>query len=162
MSLPRHATGWAALVAGAACTNALPWPDARLQALADAWQVELAAWMGMERAAWLAASGDIAQPGALLVLRAATLGAWLWLLLPLWLAAAVQGEALGWQRRHSFGAANPSWHVLSGHAVVALCGLLLAWLALPVPVPVAAIPVGGLLLAIPIALRTMHRPAWRR
>jgi hypothetical protein len=160
MSLSRHAVAWAAMIAGAAFTTAMLWPAAVLQALAAHWQVDLEGWIGVPRTVRLVSAVDLARPGGLLALRAATLGAWSWLVLPVWLAAAVQGEVCGRLRRRAFGAVHPGWHALSGHVAVAIGGLVLLVLALPVQVPVGCIPAAGLLLSVPIGLRFMHRPAW--
>jgi hypothetical protein len=71
--------------------------------------------------------------------------------------AAVLGDL----RRRAFAAANPRLHGLSAHVAIAAAGSLLCVLALPLDVPVASIPVSGLLLSLLIALCCLHRPAWR-
>ena len=85
----------------------------------------------------------------------------LWLLVPLWLAAALQGWLVGDVRRTSFAATNPVVHALSLHAAIAVAGALLLALALPLHVPVASVPAAGVLLSLLLGVRFAHRAAWR-
>lgn len=165
MSPLRHATAWIAAVAGAASfTGALVHPS-DLEPLVQRWQAQLADGMGPARALQVhAAALDLqasSLPSTLLALRAATLCAWLWLLAPLWLAAALQGWAIADIRRAAFAASNPALHRLACHAAVAASGALLAALALPIDLPLASLPAAGLLVALLLAWQFAHRPAWR-
>ena len=132
-----------------------------LHALQARWLAQLVDGTGPARALRIGATAPEGYLPALLALRAATLVAWLWLLVPLWLAAALQGWLLSDLRRRAFAAANPRLHGLSAHVAIAVAGSLLCVLALPLDVPVASIPVSGLLLSLLIALCCQHRPAWR-
>jgi hypothetical protein len=148
---------------GAAAMFTIAWGASQeLHALQARWLAQLVDVAGPERALRI---GAMAPDGyhlpALLALRAATLVAWLWLLVPLWCAAALQGWLLGDLRRRAFAAANPRLHGLSAHVAIAAAGSLLCVLALPLDVPVASIPLSGLLLSLLIALCCLHRPAWR-
>lgn len=157
----RHAAGWLALIGGAAFATAAFWPSAVLQPLCAAWESQLAGWVGPDQALRIASVVPAGHLPELLALRAATLVACLWLLVPLWLAAALQGWLIGDLRRTSFAAANPVVHVLSLHAAISIAGALLLALALPLSVPVASVPGAGALLSLPLAIRFAHRPAWR-
>ena len=53
------------------------------------------------------------------------------------------------------------WTTGPGLGTDLVAGVTVGVLALPLDVPVASIPVSGLLLSLPIALRCLHRPAWR-
>ncbi|MCE2946755.1 MAG: hypothetical protein ACK515_00165 [bacterium] len=161
MSPLRHAAAWlAAVAAGAAFTAALVPPSA-LDPLALRWQAQLVGWSGHAEAVRSRADALAARMPALLALRLSTLCAWLWLLLPLWLAASLQGWAIADARRAAFAAANPSLHRLAGHGAVAAGGGTLLALSLPLDLPVAVVPAGGVLVALLLAARFAHRPAWR-
>lgn len=164
MSPLRHAIGWLAMVCGAAFVTAALWPPASLQPLRSSWESQLAEWSGTPRALQIASAvppGHLPELPELLALRASTLVACLWLLVPLWLAAALQGWLIGDRRRTAFAAANPVVHAGSAHAAIAIAGALLLALALPLDVPVRSIPLAGVLLALAVALHFVHRPAWR-
>jgi hypothetical protein len=157
----RHAIAWMAMI-GAAAMFTIAWGASQeLHALQARWLAQLVDVAGPERALRIGAMAPDGYLPALLALRAATLVAWLWLLVPLWSAAALQGWLLGDLRRRAFAAANPRLHGLSAHVAIAAAGSLLCVLALPLDVPVASIPVSGLLLSLLIALCCLHRPAWR-
>lgn len=157
----RHAAGWLALIGGAAFATATLWPSAALQLLCADWESQMAGWVGPARALRIAAVVPAGLLPELLALRAATLVACLWLLVPLWLASALQGWLIGDLRRTSFAAANPVVHALSVHAAIAIPGALLLALALPLYVSVASVPAAGTLLSLAVAIRFAHRPAWR-
>ena len=147
---------------GAAAMFTIAWGASQeLHALQARWLAQLVDVAGPERALRIGATAPDVYLPALLALRAATLVAWLWLLVPLWCAAALQGWLLGDLRRRAFAAANPRLHGLSAHVAIAAAGSLLCVLALPLDVPVASIPLSGLLLSLLIALCCLHRPAWR-
>jgi hypothetical protein len=147
---------------GAAAMFTIAWGASQeLHALQARWLAQLVDAAGPERTLRIDATAPDAYLPALLALRAATLVAWLWLLVPLWFAAALQGWLLGDLRRRAFAAANPRLHGLSAHVAIAAAGSLLCVLALPLDVPVASIPLSGLLLSLLIALCCLHRPAWR-
>lgn len=149
------------MIGAAALFTSVSVSSQQLQALQAGWQAQLVDMAGPAHALRIGATAPPGPLPALLALRAATVAAWLWLLVPLWLAAALQGWLVGDLRRRAFGAANPRLHALSAHLAIALAGTLLLALALPLDVPVASIPVSGLLLSLSIALRCLNRPAWR-
>lgn len=168
MSPLRHAAAWAAAVAAAASFTAALVHPAELEPLVQRWQSQLAEAMGPARAGRVTAAAAQAQDGSLvrslpwlLALRAATLCAWLWLLAPMWLAAALQGWAIADIRRASFAASNPALHRFACHGAVAVGGALMVALSLPIALPVASVPAAGLLVALLVACHFAHRPAWR-
>ena len=164
MSPLRHAAAWVAAIVGAASfTSAFGHPS-DLEWLAQRWQAQLVDGFGharamQVRASALAAGTTVLPP--LLALRMSTLGAWSWLLVPLWLAAALQGWAISDIRRASFAASNPTVNRLACHAAVAIVGAVLLGASLPIDMPVASIPAAGVLVAVLVAGHFAHRPAWR-
>ena len=149
------------MIGAAAMFTTLWGASQELHALQARWLAQLVDAAGPARALRIGATAPDGYLPGLLALRAATVAAWLWMLVPLWLAAALQGWLLGDLRRRAFGAADPRVHGLSAHVAIAGAGSLLLALALPLDVPVASIPVSGLLLSLLIGLRCLHRPAWR-
>jgi len=160
----RHAAAWVAVVAGTASATAGLFHPGDLSALEQRWLAQLVDGFGTARAARIGAAARLeaaAMLPPLLALRAGTLGAWLWLLVPLWLGAALQGWAIADNRRVSFAAANPALHRMACHAAIVVAGAVLLALSLPVDLPVAAVPVGGVLVAVLVAVQFAHRPSWR-
>jgi hypothetical protein len=164
MSPLRHAVAWIAVVAGAASATVGLAHPADLASLEQRWLAQLVDGFGTARAVRLSAASRLDPASALptlLALRACTLGAWSWLLVPLWLAAALQGWAIADIRRASFAAASPALHRMARHAAIAVAGAVLLALSLPLDVPVATIPAGGALVAVLVGGHFAHRPSWR-
>jgi hypothetical protein len=164
MSPLRHAAAWFAAIVGAASFTAALAHPADLEPLAQRWQAQLVASLGHARALHLASAmheASLQQLPALLALRVATLCAWLWLLVPLWIAAALQGWAIADARRAAFAASNPALHRLACHAAISVAGAILVALSLPVDLPAASVPAGGVVVALLVAWQFSHRPAWR-
>jgi len=164
MSPLRHSVAWIAVVAGAAAATASLVQPADLARLEQRWLAQLVDGFGAFRAARIDAAARTG-PGtalpALLALRAAALGAWLWLLGPLWLAAAVQGWAIADARRAAFAAANPILRRMACHGAIAVAGAALLVLSLPVDAPLTLVPAAGALVAVLVAVQFAHRPTWR-
>jgi len=164
MSPLRHSAAWIAVVAGTAAATAGLVQPADLALLEQRWLTRLVDGFGALRAARIDAAAR-GGPGsalpALLALRAATLGAWLWLLGPLWLAAVLQGWAIADTRRAAFAAASPILRRMACHGTIGLAGAVLFALSLPLDMPLTVVPAGGALVAVLLAVQFAHRPMWR-
>jgi len=185
MTLLRHALIWAAMTLTAVTVlPALTAVDTTTTLIAR-WQHQLDASLGAKSAAQIvertmrsAGSASVLSPGAggpsataaqrgyrlaltLMLMRAMTLLAWLPVLLPLWLAAVVQGWVLREIASHRFSGGNQQVHQLCALGAVGAGGAGALALVLPVPLPLPSIPLLGMLLAVLITGAVAHCPRWR-
>jgi len=185
MTLLRHALIWAAMTLTAVTVLPALTAVETTSTLIARWQQQLHASLGAkpaaqiaERALWLpgSASASAVRPGqspataaqrgyrlalTLVLMRAMTLLAWLPVLLPLWLAAVVQGWVMREIASHRFSGGNPQLHQLCALGAVGAGGAGALALVLPVPLPLSSIPLLGMLLAALITGAVAHCPRWR-
>jgi hypothetical protein len=125
-------------------------------------QSALQAWRWPDHSATDAARAVHAPGGplTLLTLKATTAIAWWPVLVPLWLAAAVQGATWRDVRRHRFAGSDPRLHGACTSMAIATAGVAACALVLPVDLPLSIIPASGVAFAALIAGAIAHYPTW--
>lgn len=97
------------------------------------------------------------------MLRGLSLGAWLVLLTPLWVAAVIEGLAQRAILLDELGFQSPAALALASHAFIACAMAPVIVLVLPFPLPHAFVPVWAVVILIPLCVGVTHlQPVFRR